>query len=217
MSINYVFTCDKNNLINVLLKKISKISKDLNIIKKEISEYINTLGKNIKTEIKIYDFYFIKVIHITLSSNGKIILFDYIVKNKKIYLFNEKNSSNGFDLNYIEDDLKYKDISTYSIFSFSEILFLHYEDCLYGYIKIENSNIYISTDKENFSLSEIDFEGNLLKSKKFKFKNIEKVEHLIIYLCNYLKIKDEFLNKLDELGLAKINKEFFKINELINY
>jgi len=217
MSINYVLNCEKNSLINNISKKLAKFIKNLDAIEKEFSEYIPTFGKYVNIQIKIYEFNFVKFVNIFIDSNGKKILFDGIIKNKKINFIIEDTYINGMNTNYIENDLMYQNISIYSIFSFNEVLFFHNEDNLYGYIKNKNSIFYVFTDKENFSFIESDFEGNLIKSKKFKFNNIEKIEHLIIYLSNHLEIKEDFLSKLDELGLLKINKEFFKINEIINY
>lgn len=214
MSINYVLNCDRNTFINNLSKKLSKFVKNLNAFEDEFSEYIFTLGKYINTEIKIYDFYFIKFVNIVITSNGKKIFFDATIQNKKITFFSEDEFA---DIFFIEDNLKYKNIFINSIFLANKILFLNNELKTYAKIELEKSIVYIFTDNQNFHLIENDFEGNLIKSKKFKFNNINKIEHLIIYLSNYLDMKEEFLNKLNEIGISKINKEFFKINDIINY
>ena len=214
MSINYVLNCDRNTFINNLSKKLSKFVKNLNAFEDEFSEYIFTLGKYINTEIKIYDFYFIKFVNIVITSNGKKTFFNATIQNKKITFFSEDEFA---DIFFIEDNLKYKNIFINSIFLANKILFLNNELKTYAKIELEKSIVYIFTDNQNFHLIENDFEGNLIKSKKFKFNNINKIEHLIIYLSNYLDMKEEFLNKLNEIGISKINKEFFKINDIINY
>ncbi len=214
MSINYVLNCDRNTFIKNLSKKLSKFVKNLNSFEDEFSEYIFTLGKYINTEIKIYDFYFIKFVNIIITSNGKKIFFDATIQNKKITFFSEDEFT---DIFFIEDNLKYKNVFINSIFLANKILFLNNELKTYAKIELEKSIVYIFTDNQNFHLIENDFEGNLIKSKKFKFNNIDKIEHLIIYLSNYLDMKEEFLNKLNEIGISKINKEFFKINDIINY
>lgn len=214
MSVNYVLNCDRNTFINNLSKKLSKLVTNSNAFEDEFSEYISTLGKYINTEIKIYDFYFIKFVNIVINSNGKKIFFDAIIKNKKITFFSEDEFA---DIFFIEDNLKYKNVFINSIFLANKILFLNNELKTYAKIELEKSIVYIFTDNQNFHLIENDFEGNLIKSKKFKFNNVNKIEHLIIYLSNYLDMKEEFLNKLNEIGISKINKEFFKINDIINY